>query len=352
MGETMTTAATISAIVPTYNQRDCLVFSVNSILNQTYPVLEVIVVDDGSTDGTGDTVEQQKAGSQDWRERVRYIYQPNQGQSVANNTGIAEARGEWIAFNASDDLWLPTKLELQMRALEKCGAQYGFCFSDAWFINNPHMKTSVFESSGKISRHTFGTVANPAQLVALGKHPIWMQTAIARKDIVLQIGGWDPNLRYFDDFDLIFRFAQATAFCFVGIPLVLIDRSPVEESAFGHARDWHKEEFRLRMEQACQEKHFMKNQSLSKNLRAIFRRNLHNVHKAWANLHIEHGDFPRAQESLAKAATYGPSMMQITKAVGIRFMPSLLRSAVARDRRKAIRHDQSQRFADQNVGLI
>jgi len=348
----MTTTGTISVIVPTYNQRDSVVYSVNSILNQTYPVLEVILVDDGSSDETGVMVERQKNDSRDWRERVRYIYQPNQGQSAANNSGIAQARGEWIAFNASDDLWLPTKLELQMRALQKFGTKYGFCFSDAWFINNPHMKSSIFESAGKTTPNTFGTVANPSRLIALGKHPIWMQTAIARADVVRQIGGWDSNLRYFDDYDLIFRFSRATAFCFVGIPLVLIDRSPVEESAFGHARDWHKEEFRLRMEQKCLEKHFMSNDALPNDLRAIFRRNLHNVHKAWANLYIENGDFLRAQESLATAATYGASAMQIAKSVGVRFVPSLLRSTVTRDRRKLVRHDQLRHLADQNVGVM
>ncbi|MDW5265953.1 MULTISPECIES: glycosyltransferase family A protein [Acidobacteriaceae] len=340
---------TISVVVPTYNQRDSLVYAVESILNQTYPVLEVIIVDDGSSDATSTEVELRSKLNGHWRDRVRYIYQANQGQSAANNAGIAIARGEWIGFNASDDLWLPTKLELQIRALERFDSKCGFCFSDAWFMNNPYMKQSVFELAGKSRDQAFGTVANPTRLVALGRHPIWMQTAIARTDMVRQAGGWDQSLRYFEDYDLILRISQLTTFCFVGMPMVLIDRSPTGEPAFGHIRDWHKEEFRLRMEQKCFEKHLRDDAKFPKEIKHILRSNLHNVHKAWANWHLEKGDYIQAKQALSKASTYGFSAMQLAKRAGIRLAPSLLRWAVTRDRKKAIRHDQSSRLASQGA---
>lgn len=348
----METTQTVSVVVPTYNQRDSLVYAVDSILNQTYPVLEVIIVDDGSSDATSAEVEQRSKFDRHWRERVRYIYQPNQGQSVANNVGIAMARGEWIGFNASDDLWLPTKLELQIRALQKFDFKCGFCFSDAWFMNNPHMKKSVFELMRKSQDQAFGTVANPTRLVALGGHPIWMQTAIARTDLVRQAGGWDQTLRYFEDYDLILRMSQLTAFCFVGMPMVLIDRSPAEESSFGHARDWHKEDFRLRMEQKCFERHLNSGVYFSKEIEHILRNNLHDVHKAWANWHIERGDYSQAKQALSSAAIYGFSTMQLAKRAGLKLAPSLLRWAVTRDRRKAIRHDQSNRLANQSADAM
>ena len=102
----MATKRDVSVIIPTYNRSAVLRHSVESVLNQTYPVQEVIIVDDGSTDDTSDHVEQQKKLNPLWRDRVRYIYQSNRGQSVANNTGIRNAQGDWLGFNANDDLWL------------------------------------------------------------------------------------------------------------------------------------------------------------------------------------------------------------------------------------------------------
>lgn len=348
----MTIAQTISVVVPTYNQKNSLIYAVESILNQTYPALEVIIVDDGSFDGTSAEVEQRSRSNKHWRDHVRYFYQSNRGQSAANNTGIAMARGEWIAFNASDDLWLPTKLELQIRALQKFGCEYGFCFSDAWFINNPHMKRSVFELSGKRDDLAFGRVVNPLRLVALGKHPIWMQTAIVRTSIVRQTGGWDPILRYFDDYDLILRISQLTSFCFVGMPMVLIDRSPTEESAFGHLRDWHKEDFRLDMQQKCFEKHLKSGAAFPREIHHILRGNLHNIHKAWANLHIERGEYLRAKQALSAASDYGLSTMQLTKRAGITLAPRLLRWAVSRDRKNSIRHDQLSQLDAQSTKVM
>lgn len=184
-------------------------------------------------------VERRTKQSLHWRDCVRYIYQTNQGQSAANNTGISAARGDWFGFNASDDLWLPTKLEMQIRALQKVGDEYGVCFSDAWFMNNPYMKRSIFETAGKTQNQAFGIVRDPTRLIASGPHPIWMQTALIRSDVVRQVGGIDTNLRYSEDHDFMFRLSLQTKFCFVSMPLVLIDRSPAKSRHTGGARDWH-----------------------------------------------------------------------------------------------------------------
>jgi glycosyltransferase involved in cell wall biosynthesis len=191
----VTISKTVSVIIPTYNRRDILVFSVESILKQTFPVLEVIVVDDGSTDGTREEVELRLKREPFWRDRVRFIYQSNRGQSAANNSGISIARGDWLGFNASDDIWLPNKLEMQFRALEKFGDQYGVCFSDAWFMNNPYMKRSVFESAGTKQKQIFGVVQDPTRLIGAGNHPIWMQTALIRSDAVRRVDGIDRDIR-------------------------------------------------------------------------------------------------------------------------------------------------------------
>jgi glycosyltransferase involved in cell wall biosynthesis len=101
------TAPLISCIVPVFNGERYLREALDSILSQTYRPLEILVVDDGSTDGTAALV----AG---YGDRVRSLFQPNAGQAAARNLGLSEARGEFVAFLDQDDLWHPEKLDRQL----------------------------------------------------------------------------------------------------------------------------------------------------------------------------------------------------------------------------------------------
>jgi len=102
----METNPLVSVVVPTYNCAHYLAAALDSVLAQTYRPIEVIVVDDGSTDNTADVVCAYA--------EVRYLYQPNQGAAVARNIGIAAAQGEFIAFLDADDVWQPDKLSIQV----------------------------------------------------------------------------------------------------------------------------------------------------------------------------------------------------------------------------------------------
>jgi len=106
----------ISVIIPAYNYGRYLSEAIESVLAQTFTDFEVLVVDDGSIDGTAEIV---KPHLRD--QRVRYIYQENRGLSAARNTGIRQARGEYIALLDADDVWLPLKLERQLLLFEKAG---------------------------------------------------------------------------------------------------------------------------------------------------------------------------------------------------------------------------------------
>ena len=108
-------APSISVVIPCYNAAAFLRATIESILGQTHPVLEVIVVDDGSTDDSANIAES-------FGPPVRVIRQPNQGESAARNRGIEAAAGEWVAFLDADDLWLPTKVELQAEAIRSAPA--------------------------------------------------------------------------------------------------------------------------------------------------------------------------------------------------------------------------------------
>jgi glycosyltransferase involved in cell wall biosynthesis len=106
-------APLVSVIVPTYNRAYCLARAVDSALGQTHQNVEVILIDDGSTDNTAAQV-LEKYGSE---ARVRYTHQANTGISGARNAGISRARGEYVALLDSDDVWLPWKLEAQLACM-------------------------------------------------------------------------------------------------------------------------------------------------------------------------------------------------------------------------------------------
>jgi glycosyltransferase involved in cell wall biosynthesis len=328
----------VSVIIPAYNRADILKLVVESVLAQTCPVSEIIIVDDGSTDKTSEVVGRAIEEKRSWRERVRYIYQENHGISGALNTGISQARGEWIGFTAQDDLWLPWKLDWQFRALEKY-TDCGLCFTDAWFMNNPYMKMTLFEFAQKRFQGPAGKIEDPVKLV-VGKHPVWTQTMIARTELVRAVGGLDTFLRYSEDHDFLFRMGLATKFCYVGMPMVLIDRSPADIRHLGEARNWHKEEFRLQMDQY----RFEKQQRLGKGLDAAIQgailKNLRSIHSAWANWYAERGDFVNARRSLTRALEYGVTTGLAMKWLLFRIAPELVREMLARDSRKFVRYDK------------
>ena len=113
----------VSIIIPTYNRADSLKKSVASVLEQTYPWFELIIVDDGSTDNTKELVE--SFGDN----RIRYYYAGlNQGAAAARNYGLEKARYDYIAFQDSDDIWHPDKLEKQMQVMQAATGEVGVVY--------------------------------------------------------------------------------------------------------------------------------------------------------------------------------------------------------------------------------
>lgn len=111
----------VSVIIPSYNRADKILPAVESVLTQTYSDLELIIVDDGSGDNTKEVIESINDS------RIRYVYQENAGACAARNNGINQAKGEYIAFHDSDDIWHKDKLEKQMDALLKNDADIVCC---------------------------------------------------------------------------------------------------------------------------------------------------------------------------------------------------------------------------------
>jgi glycosyltransferase involved in cell wall biosynthesis len=327
----------VSVIIPAYRRFRELTYAVESVLAQTVPVLEVIIIDDGSVDELPEMIPRIIKQRPAWRERVRYFRQENQGQSVARNNGISKAKGKWLAFNDSDDLWLPQKLEWQFRALERSG-DCGLCFTDAWFMNSLQMKMTLFQLARTSYEVPIGTVED---LVRFIEHifQAWVQTVVARADLVRKVM-FDEHLRFQEDLDFIFRMAVITKCCYVNMPMVLIDRCPAEDRHWDNSREWHEEEFRLRMNQYRHEKNLGESEELDPKIKKIFKGRLRDVHSSWTNNHLVSGNYDKARESVSKAAAY-----QLTPGIALKWAatniaPSIMqRALLARDRRKSHQKD-------------
>jgi glycosyltransferase involved in cell wall biosynthesis len=133
----------VSVVVPTFNRAYCLPATLDSVLQQTHQELEVIIVDDGSTDGTRDLI----ANRYSRDPRIRYCFQENRGVTAARNEGIKLAQGEYLALLDSDDTWMPWKLQLQLACLERC-PQIGMVWTDmdavgpdGTIINKSYLRT-------------------------------------------------------------------------------------------------------------------------------------------------------------------------------------------------------------------
>ena len=210
---------TVSVIIPTFNRSKLVVNAIRSVLRQTYRDYELIVVDDGSTDDTPEALKP-------YMDRIRYVHQPNLGASAAQNRGVQLARGKWISILASDDVWLPTKLEAQLKAVTTLGNDFGACFTNCDFFGSTPVLPSAFEQAGLRNHLSFGPLEEPFQVI-LARHPaMYVQSLLVLRSLIEYPNGFDERLVVAEDTDLLFRLAFNTKFCFVNERLVRIDRTP------------------------------------------------------------------------------------------------------------------------------
>jgi glycosyltransferase involved in cell wall biosynthesis len=321
----------VSVVIPTYNRAATVPRAIESVLAQTVTDLEVIVVDDGSSDETG------KVLSEIFGDRIRYYAQANQGASVARNRGVEEARGEWIAFLDSDDLWESEKLEWQFKALQRFGPRCGGCYTDTRFFNHPETRT-MFQMVEDEYRHEGPMGVNPDILQRLVRPGgagmvVCLSSLLASADMVRKTGGFDPKLLYSQDSEFMFRLAMLTGFCYVNLPLVRFDRSPAEIRHVGVQSEWNKFEFWLRDSQLRLEGLLRLSEGLPKEVRNVIRERLSTVHKGWTNLYLETGEYGKAREAASRAAQMNLTFNGAVKWLLTRISPQLALRTV--QRRKA-----------------
>jgi glycosyltransferase involved in cell wall biosynthesis len=215
-----------SVVVPAYNATRTIAATIASVLGQTAADLELIVVDDGSTDATPELVEQTAAGDQ----RLRLIRQENQGTAGARNTGLEAARGRFVSLLDNDDAWLPQYLEVIRQAFAASPAA-GIAFSDAWIFDEGsglvHHRTSLeYFPPGYLPSQMAPIDADRFLALLLEVNFITASTATLRKEAIDRVGGFDPSIRGVDDYDLWLRVGAAGygAIQAAGRPAILCDR--------------------------------------------------------------------------------------------------------------------------------
>lgn len=187
----MTTSFTVG--IPLYNRRHCIGRAVESALQQDHPPLEVIVVDDGSTDGSGDLVDAIAARDP----RVRCIRQANAGSGVARNRVLAEARGDWVAFLDSDDRWLPNKLA-NAAALAEADPDIEFIHS-----NCAHLWSDGTRDYGRV-RPSPAALVDPVHL--LETWLIKTSTLAVRRSLLARLApDWFKPLWMCQDYEFMWR---------------------------------------------------------------------------------------------------------------------------------------------------
>jgi glycosyltransferase involved in cell wall biosynthesis len=310
----------VSVVIPTHNRADKVPKTIESVLAQTFSDLEVIVVDDGSSDDTARVL------GEVFGNRIRYFPQANQGASMARNKGIAEARGEWIAFLDSDDLWEKDKLEWQMKAVEQYGGECGGCYTDTRLFNHTETRT-LFQMAEKSSRHPGIIGVNNDVLQALVKPGgagmvVCLSSFLGRADDVRKTK-FDSKLPYSQDSEFLFRLAMRTKFCYVNRPLVWFDRGPVELRHVGVSAEWNKMDFFLRDGQARLEGLLHLSQGLPRQVRKLIREQLRSIHSGWANWYLETGQYGKAREAVWRAAQIDPSLNIAVKWLLVSISPRL-----------------------------
>lgn len=185
----------VSVVIPAWNAERWIAETLNSVQGQTWSSLEIILVDDGSTDQTASIVQRDFPA-------VRYIHQANAGQAAARNRGVAAAQGEFIAFLDSDDLWLPEKIASQLRLIANTPeVSLVFCDYESFgeIPNAPGFaRAPVLSGLPVTAVDEFGKRIPQATLLLPLIDDLFCQipsTWLVRRELFLQVGGYDPTLR-------------------------------------------------------------------------------------------------------------------------------------------------------------
>ena len=271
----------VSVIIPLYNSNPFIMETLDSVLSQSYEDMEVITVDDGSSDNTGDLV--RSRGDK----RLVYIRQDNAGISAARNRGLSVAKGEYIAFIDHDDKWLPGKIAKQM-ALFNSQKDLGLVYSDAYIVNAAGQRGGTFF---KISKPHCGMVFE----YMMNGNFIPVLTAVIKKSITEKTGYFDQRYKIAEDWDYFIRVSKICPVSFVDAPLA---EYRVHASSFSRNRVLMLEEvIDILMKLLAH---------ADRRSNIILKRNLSSYSSLLGSICLKSGDLLKARDIFSKAAAYSP----------------------------------------------
>lgn len=199
-GEGIADRPLVSVVTATYNRAHYLPGTIGSVLRQTYPHLEHIVVDDGSTDDTQEMIGPLLADP-----RLKFHVQSNRGQAGARNVGLAHSKGEYLCFLDSDNLWEPDKVESQLREFE-AHPEADVVYGDIQTIDeagHPLDNSNMKRHSGRITE------------LLLRDNFVTFNTAMIRRTCYEELGGLDERIRRADDYEFFLRYSTRCRFLYI-----------------------------------------------------------------------------------------------------------------------------------------
>jgi GT2 family glycosyltransferase len=220
---------TVSVILPTYDRRELLEHAVTSVLDQTHQDWELIIANDGSGDATREYLD----GLRDARVRVLHLAHSGSAAKV-RNAAIELARGEWVAFLDSDDLWLPQKLERQLAALTAM-PQAGWSCTDVLFIDADG--ASIERRAGAPYHPYSGWIL---ELLLAEVASATTPTIMVRRSLMEQLSGFDETLLHREDRDMTFRLAARSQICALAEPLTLVRQHGGRQTSLAEVVELHR----------------------------------------------------------------------------------------------------------------
>lgn len=278
----------VSVVIPTYNYAHFLPEAVQSVLAQTFPNFELIIVDDGSTDNTPEVAKRFLGDP-----RVRYVRQENRGLSAARNTGIREARGKYVAFLDPDDLWLPEKLEKQVALVEKdVDIALAYCtveFMDTDGAPLPHVAWPHPPGAGVKELLYMNWVVGSGSSV------------LVRKAVFEEAGLFNESLRGLEDIDMWLRILHGREWACEEQPLARIRRHGKSMQS-GKAMN-------LRKREAEYLRHLGKALEMFPDLRRFRKEALHHIYEGMLYTSFVYGKKKDMLRYYIRAGAFRPSFL-------------------------------------------
>jgi len=205
-------ASSVSAVIPTYNRRAFIVRALESILDQDPQPAQILVVDDGSTDGTADLIRER------FGPRVQLVTQANGGNAVARRRGVSEATGEWIAFLDDDDEWTPGRTARLLDAAARVPPDVAWIFGDTGVVTDAGPAATLFQEHGLKLLGELEIFDDPLRVQFPYQFGLF-QSSLIRRSALLETDGFSPLLR--SSVDVLAGFKIACRYRFAAIPFVV-----------------------------------------------------------------------------------------------------------------------------------